>query len=130
MGHISCVAQLFPELILFRRHKVTVNCTTRFAHIKKKTMASTKEMFEDISLGEDDVVPPIVEENGKGAVVVNTSTHRSLHRSAHSSGMESSVLRFKNVNFIVGKKGEEKNILTDVSGTVRWGRKCTVECGV
>ena len=84
-------------------------------------------MFEDISIGEDDVPPPIVEEDGQGAVVVanTSSTHRSLHRSAHSSGMESSVLRFKNVNFIVGKKGEEKNILTDVSGTVRWGRKCS-----
>ena len=55
---------------------------------------------------------------------------KRLH-SAHSSGMDSSTLRFKNVNFIVekpkslfGGEKEVKNILTDVSGTVKWGRKC------
>ena len=44
--------------------------------------------------------------------------------------MESSVLKFKNVNFIVEKRekmfgGEviQRNLLTDVTGTVKWGRK-------
>jgi len=84
---------------------------------------------ESGSVGEDDAPPsaapppprhpaeePFVEEEGGGQ-------NRSLHRSQHSQGMESSILRFKNVNYLVGKKGQEKNILTDVSGTVRWGRK-------
>ena len=85
---------------------------------------SKYEYDSDRSVGEDDVPPPLVEEDATGAILKNTSDeHRSLHRSKHASGMESSVLRFKNVNFLVGKKGAEKNILTDVSGTVRWGRK-------
>lgn len=36
-----------------------------------------------------------------------------LH-SQHSSGMESSVLRFKNVNFTIGKGDKQKYILQDV----------------
>jgi hypothetical protein len=53
---------------------------------------------------------------------------KRLH-SAHGSGMDSSVLRFKNMNFVVGKKDKEKHILSDVSGTVKWGRKCVVHLG-
>jgi hypothetical protein len=49
------------------------------------------------------------------------NTVQRLH-SAQSSGMESSVLRFKDVNFVVGKGEKQKNILTDVTGTVKWGR--------
>ena len=45
-----------------------------------------------------------------------------LH-SSHGSGMESSVFRFKDLNFTVGKGDKEKYILRDVSGTVKWGRK-------
>ena len=59
-----------------------------------------------------------VEEDGTG-------TSRRLH-SAHSSGMESSIFRFKDVNFIVGSKDKKKNILTDVSGTIKWGRVLAV----
>lgn len=47
-------------------------------------------------------------------------------RSAQSSGMESSVFRFKDVNFIVGAKDKEKHILRDVSGTVKWGHVLAV----
>ena len=54
--------------------------------------------------------------------LIKCSVVRRLH-SSQSSGMESSVLRFKNVNFIVGKGDKKKNILSDVSGTVKWGRK-------
>lgn len=52
---------------------------------------------------------------------------KRLH-SSHASGMESSILRFKDVNFIVGTGDKAKNILTDVSGTVRWGRKWKHAC--
>lgn len=62
---------------------------------------------------EEDVVAEVAEEKNHNV--------RRLH-SAQSSGMESSVLRFKDVNFIIGKGEKEKNILTDVSGTVKWGR--------
>jgi hypothetical protein len=57
----------------------------------------------------------------------NKSGHdvRRLH-GGQSSGMESSVLRFKDVNFVIGKGDKQKNILTDVSGTVKWGRKFVV----
>lgn len=40
--------------------------------------------------------------------------------------MESSVFRFKDVNFIVGAKDKEKHILRDVSGTVKWGHVLAV----
>lgn len=35
--------------------------------------------------------------------------------------MESSVLRFKNINFVGGKGKTEKNILVDANGKVSWG---------
>ena len=56
----------------------------------------------------------------------NTLQKMRPMRSAHSSGMESSVFRFKNVNFIVGAKDKEKHILRDVSGTVKWGHVLAV----
>jgi ABC-type glutathione transport system ATPase component len=61
-------------------------------------------------------------------VAAGASTHsrsRRLH-SAHSSGMESSIFRFKNVNFVVGTKAKQKHILKDVSGTVKWGHVLAV----
>jgi ABC-type transport system involved in Fe-S cluster assembly fused permease/ATPase subunit len=63
-------------------------------------------------------VPTVVEEDGTG-------TNRRLH-SAHASGMESSIFRFKDINFIVGSKDKQKNILTDVSGTIKWGHVLAV----
>lgn len=60
----------------------------------------------------------LAEEDGTGHV-------RRLH-SAQSSGMESSIFRFKDVNFIVGSNDKKKNILTDVSGTVKWGHVLAV----
>jgi ABC-type transport system involved in cytochrome bd biosynthesis fused ATPase/permease subunit len=61
---------------------------------------------------EQDVVDEVAEEKNHNV--------RRLH-SAQSSGMESSVLRFKDVNFVIGKGEKQKNILTDVTGTVKWG---------
>jgi ABC-type multidrug transport system fused ATPase/permease subunit len=53
-----------------------------------------------------------------------SSSHHAL-RSSHESGMESSIFRFKNVNFVVSSKEKgvkkDKYILQDVSGTVKWG---------
>lgn len=65
---------------------------------------------------------PSVEEDGTGSGNRNTKRLQS----AHSSGMESSIFRFKNVNFIVGSKDKEKYILRDVSGTVKWGHVLAV----
>ena len=45
----------------------------------------------------------------------------SLHH--RNVGMESSVLRFRDLNFVAGTKTEPKQILSDVSGSVKWGRK-------
>jgi hypothetical protein len=50
------------------------------------------------------------------------------HKSSHAaSTMASSILRFNDINFVVGKGDKQKNILQDVSGKVRWGRKYYVE---
>lgn len=73
-------------------------------------------MTEEASVIAEDAA---VEEDGTG-----TSGHRL--QSSHSSGMESSIFRFKNVNFIVGTKDKQKNILCDVSGTVKWGHVLAV----
>jgi ABC-type lipoprotein export system ATPase subunit len=35
--------------------------------------------------------------------------------------MESSILRFKDIYFLVGKGDSERAILNDVSGKVKWG---------
>ena len=56
-----------------------------------------------------------------------SSQHDSsaLGRSSHHrrrSGMESSVLRFKDVHFVVGSGDKQKHILQNVSGKVQWGR--------
>jgi hypothetical protein len=48
--------------------------------------------------------------------------------SSHASGMDSSVFRFKNVNFKVGTGDTQKSILQDVSAVVKWGRKLLVTC--
>jgi hypothetical protein len=58
-----------------------------------------------------------------------TSSHHSNTKRLHSSntsGMDSSVFRFKNVNFKIGTGDKEKSILQDVSAVVKWGRKLLV----
>ena len=54
---------------------------------------------------------------------VESEAHR-VRKSTHSGAMASSILRFKDVNFIVGKGDKEKYILQDVSGKVKFGREC------
>lgn len=44
-----------------------------------------------------------------------------LHQE-RTTGMETSVLTFKNINFSIGQKDKEKKILEDVSGVVKFGR--------
>ena len=52
---------------------------------------------------------------------LTTGSYLSFH-----SPFAGSVLRFKNVNFTVGKGDNEKHIIQDVSGTVKFGRKSKV----
>lgn len=58
----------------------------------------------------------------------STPTSRSKRlQSAQNSGMECSIFRFNNVNFVVGNsKDKEKLVLQDVSGTVKWGHVLAV----
>ena len=56
--------------------------------------------------------------------VVLTKKKTELLRK-HTS-MQSSVLRFKNVDFTVGNNENKKLILDNVSGTVKWGRVLAV----
>ena len=58
-------------------------------------------------------------EDGAGG---GSSTHSSRLKKSSTSGMESSILRFKNLNFVVGKGNKQRNILTDVSGTHNFER--------
>jgi hypothetical protein len=76
---------------------------------------------EAVDTNEGAVVEEANEQDVIAVAEEKSSGVRRLHSSA-SSGMESSVLRFKDVNFVVGKGDKQRNILTDVSGTVKWGR--------
>ena len=78
--------------------------------------------MEDVAMKEENEEEQSfsVEEDGSGPVSVLTSKSKSTHRTA---GMESSVLRFKDVNFVAGTKKNPKQILSDVTGSVKWGRE-------
>eukprot|EP00541_Cyclophora_tenuis_P013819 CAMPEP_0116549230 /NCGR_PEP_ID=MMETSP0397-20121206/4761_1 /TAXON_ID=216820 /ORGANISM="Cyclophora tenuis, Strain ECT3854" /LENGTH=634 /DNA_ID=CAMNT_0004073937 /DNA_START=552 /DNA_END=2456 /DNA_ORIENTATION=- len=70
-------------------------------------------------MGADEEVEVSVDvEAGKG--MGESDAHR-VRKTNHSAAMASSVLRFKDVNFIVGKGDKEKYILQDVSGKVKHG---------
>lgn len=60
------------------------------------------------------------DESASATTPADYSSH-SAGQSARRSGMESSVLRFKNINFVGGKGKTEKNILVDANGKVSWG---------
>ena len=47
----------------------------------------------------------------------------SRRHSSHSIGMNTSVFRFKNVSFTLGKGGKKKKVLESVSAAIGWGRK-------
>jgi ATP-binding cassette, subfamily G (WHITE), member 2, SNQ2 len=49
------------------------------------------------------------------------TTVGSTVRTSHGTGMNSSIFRFKDINFVVPVKGGDKVILQNVSGTVKWG---------
>jgi ABC-type dipeptide/oligopeptide/nickel transport system ATPase subunit len=58
----------------------------------------------------------------KDDIVGSTKNNASaVLRSAHESGMESSIFRFKDVNFVVPAKHGDKVIVQNISGTVKWG---------
>jgi predicted metalloprotease len=55
-----------------------------------------------------------------------TTTMEPKKKTELLRSMDSSVLRFKNVDFAVGSNENKKLILDDVSGTVKWGRVLAV----
>ena len=71
------------------------------------------------------MAPPTMKDDSVSASASATTpgdySMHSVGQSARRSGMESSVLRFKEVNFVAGKGKTEKSILTDVNGKVSWG---------
>jgi hypothetical protein len=70
-------------------------------------MASTEDIEQEMILPtEENERPPV----------------RRLH-SSRQSGMDSSMFRFKNLNFTIGKGEKEKHIIQDVSGAIKSGRK-------
>ena len=59
----------------------------------------------------------------------NDSSIKGLRKSKlrrATTGMESSIFRFKDLNVVVGKGANEKNILSDVSGLVKWGHTLAI----
>lgn len=70
---------------------------------------------------------PEEEDEAEGSPAVDKRRGSSYRRlsTSQSSGMESSVFRFRDVNFVVGKGDKQKNLLTGVCGKVKWGREYT-----
>jgi hypothetical protein len=55
-----------------------------------------------------------------------TTTMEPKKKTELLRSMDSSVLRFKNVDFAVGSNENKKLVLDDVSDTVKWGRVLAV----
>lgn len=49
-----------------------------------------------------------------------------MGRSSHGA-MANSVFRFNDVSFVVGKGDKRKQILDNISGKVKGGRKCKIK---
>lgn len=75
------------------------------------------DMEKGVTASEDDG------QSDGNAVTANVTKSELLRK--HTS-MQSSVLRFKNVDFVAGGPANKKLILDDVSGTVKWGRVLAV----
>jgi hypothetical protein len=48
---------------------------------------------------------------------------RSMSSTKHGGSMANSVLRFNDVSFEVGKGDKKRNLLENINGKVKWGRK-------
>lgn len=57
--------------------------------------------------------------NDNAANPKNAAVDRTM--SSTTTGMESSVLQFQNINFVVGQGEKQRHLLKDVSGTIKWG---------
>ena len=80
-----------------------------------KTIPST-----DIEMQSSENNAIVTSSNGGSEISESDENAKSYRK---NKGMESSVFRFHNVNFVVGKDEKEKHILQDVSGKVKYGRK-------
>ena len=79
---------------------------------------TTTKPEPDVEQGQEEEV---VEENSAD-VVAKQAAYATQPSEIRRSGMESSILKFTNVNFTVGKGDKKKYLLTDVNATVKWGR--------
>jgi hypothetical protein len=65
-----------------------------------------------------DETPPAASDTAAAA----NSNSKQLQSARSSSGMEASVLRFKDVSFTVGSGEHTKTILSDINAKVKWGQ--------
>jgi ABC-type multidrug transport system fused ATPase/permease subunit len=76
---------------------------------------------------EVDTEKGVTDNDGSSKETVALTKKKTELLRKHTS-MQSSVLRFKNVDFAVGSNENKKLILDNVSGTVKWGRVLAVCC--
>ena len=57
-------------------------------------------------------------------------TDRSMSSTRHGGTMANSVLRFNDVSFEVGKCDKKRNLLENINGKVKWGRKFDLANGL
>ena len=63
-------------------------------------------------------------ESGRSTVADSVGDiDHSVHSRKQGSTMASSVLRFNDISFVVGKGDKKRNLLENVNGKVKWGRK-------
>ena len=77
---------------------------------------TTTKPEPDVEQGQEEV------EEKSADVVAKQAAYATQPSDIRRSGMESSILKFTNVNFTVGKGDKKKYLLTDVNATVKWGR--------
>jgi hypothetical protein len=88
---------------------------------------SVEEAHLDVGVEQVDPEKGATEKDGSDEENVALTKKKTELLRKHTS-MQSSVLRFKNVDFVVGRNENKKLILNNVSGTVKWGRVLAVRC--
>lgn len=107
----------------------TLDLRLRFSQIDfiHSRSSHRQEKFPLLQSQHEIVKMSIAQKKTDGSEATETqSVHSSIGRSSRRAGMESSVLRWKDVNFVADKGKKEKHILRDVSGKVLWGHTLAI----
>jgi hypothetical protein len=86
-------------------------------HLLDHLLVCVDDNDNDNTMAPADETPPAASDTAAAA-----TNAKQLHSAHSSSGMQASVLRFKDVSFTVGSGEKTKTILSDINGKVKWGQ--------